>query len=31
MLKQFVSDELIELNRGAIVIKDIEGLKKIIE
>ena len=31
MLKQFASDELIELNRGAIVIKNIEGLKKIIE
>lgn len=31
MLKQFASDELIELNRGAILIKDFEGLKKIIE
>ena len=30
MLKQFASDELIELNRGAILIKDVEGLKKII-
>ena len=28
MLKQFASDELIELNRGAIVIKNIEGLDK---
>ncbi|MGN1176619.1 MAG: Crp/Fnr family transcriptional regulator, partial [Roseburia sp.] len=27
MLKQFASDELIELNRGAILIKDFEGLK----
>ena len=31
MLKQFASDNLIELKRGAIVIKNIEGLKKIIE
>lgn len=31
MLKQFASDELIELTRGAILIKDFEGLKKIIE
>ena len=31
MLKQFASDELIELNRGAILIKDFEGLKNIIE
>ena len=31
MLKQFASDELIELNRGTILIKDFEGLKKIIE
>ena len=30
MLKQFASDELIELNRGAIIIKDFEGLKKIV-
>ena len=30
MLKQFASDELIELNRGAILIKDFEGLKKIV-
>lgn len=30
MLKQFASDELIELNRGEILIKDFEGLKKII-
>ena len=30
MLKQFASDELIELSRGAILIKDFEGLKKII-
>ena len=31
MLKQFASDELIELNRGTILIKDFEGLKNIIE
>lgn len=31
MLKQFASDELIELYRGVIVIKDLKGLKKIIE
>lgn len=31
MLKQFASDELIELYRGVIIIKDLEGLKKIID
>ena len=31
MLKQFASDELIELYRGVIIIKDFKGLKKIIE
>ena len=31
MLKQFASDELIELYRGVILIKDFEGLKNIIE
>ena len=31
MLKQFASDGLIELNRGSILIKDVEGLKKIVE
>ena len=31
MLKQFASDELIELYRGVIIIKDFEGLKKIID
>ena len=30
MLKQFASDELIELNRGEILTKDFEGLKKIV-
>jgi len=31
MLKQFASDELIELYRGMIIIKDFKGLKKIIK
>lgn len=31
MLKQFASDNLIELKRGAIVLKNIDGLKKIID
>ncbi len=31
MLKQFASDELIEINRGVIIIKDFKGLKKIID
>lgn len=31
MLKQFASDNLIELKRGTIVLKDIDGLKKIFE
>lgn len=31
MLKQFASDNLIELKRGTIVLKNIDGLKKIID
>lgn len=31
MLKQFASDNLIELKRGTIVLRDIDGLKKIFE
>lgn len=31
MLKQFASDNLIELKRGAIVLRNIDGLKKIID